>query len=267
MRTALLLVAALAVSDSVTAPAGFLRATAVRVTPGQTLEVTLPEMQPDDVDWMFFRAAGHQENRDTATPNERGAVPFLAPHADTCMIGLDRKPRVQEVSARALESWFRAALGEPPRGFEVADPDAAVRVRRVESSKLLVRIGAEGADDVPSATPQSKSGQMTEIRPLADPTTVPLGSVLPMRIYAPGAPEEAVAQRVIARHPATGRVVSSEVREGGIAQFEVSESGTWLVEAHTVTKPEGRAEVAWSLFTATLTFEAAESMEFGEDDR
>ena len=105
-----------------------------------------------------------------------------------------------------------------------------MRVRRLESTKLLVRVIGEERWQPNSATAQSKTGQQAELRPLADPTSVALKSDLPLRAYLPA--NSKAGNKVTALHLESGRSQSFLTDAMGSGFFTVSVAGVWTVAAH-----------------------------------
>lgn len=233
---------------------------------GQTLEVRLdqhaadrwsPAPWPTDLEWVFVRVAGTQENLPELQPDRPGDASVRVPlvRAGVTLVATDLVPR--------LETWTSEAL---PRhlaelelqGHLLADWRASaesdeVRLRRLESHKLLVRSVGPAGWMPNSATAQSKTGQRAELRPLADPTSMQRGSDLPLRVYFPHGPKENV--RVLARHRETGRTQAFLTDREGTGFLSLEVAGLWTVEAHQlrVLPTDGDAEL--ELVSATLTFE------------
>ncbi len=201
--------------------------------------------------WLFVRAGGGQENLAGVPVDSAGQRALLArppTGGDVALVGLDLRPVVRSVPAARLRAFLLARAG----GGELPEGEASLRVRRIESAKLLLR---SGVGRTSSAVAQSKTGQRVELRPLADPTTVPAGSVLPLRVYAPGRVE---GLTLTARHPASGDRRRFETRPGGVGHFTVSAPGRWIVEAHVARPLPAEEGVDWELASATLVFDAME---------
>lgn len=234
----------------------------VRAGSGDSAPGAFPD--PRGLDWFFVRAAGHQDNLEHPARVGEGSqsrARVHLRHADTNLIGLDLTPASEEVDAASWARFLEERAGRPDlaRAARAAvDPlapeTATVKLRRVECSKLLVRVEEPASAPVHSATAQSKSGQPVELRPLADPTATPPGSDLPLRVYVPGGSAEGL--RVTARHPASGAVHHAATRAGGIAHFPVTAPGPWIVEVHQVVPLADDPRGAWEVRSATLAFVA-----------
>jgi len=120
------------------------------------------------------------------------------------------------------------------------------KVRRVQSAALLVRRGG----DVPDGGAVGKSGLAAEIRPLMDPTVLPLGATLPVRVYVEGASLSGATLEALAPD-GTKRAISAD-REG-IAHVLLDRAGRWRLVFHHLRESKGES----TLFTGTLTFEVS----------
>ena len=208
-----------------------------------------PEQQ---ISWLFVRVAGTQLNLDTLASLPADAsrsAPVKLERAGIAMIGLDLRPRVESLPAAEFQQFLSERAGLEP------DPDATgqVRVRRVESFKLLVRALDNQGELRNSADSQSKSGQQVEIRPLADPLEVRLNRDLLVRVYLPqGA---SVGALVLATHLPSGTAKRFRTGPGGTGHFTVDTAGEWLVECHSVRALDDDPEAEVELHSATLRFE------------
>ena len=211
---------------------------------------------PASLDWAFVRVAGTQTNHDALVPRDAkdSSVELVLESPGVAMIATDAAPRVETVRGSDLVEFLAARVGPSarPAGWRDAGAADSLVVRRLESSKLFVRVlGAEGF--LPrSATAQSKTGQRFELRPLADPTSVRVRGDLPLRVYLPG---DALGAKVLARHVASGRTQTFLTDRGGTGFFSVTLSGLWTIEAHHVRRLEPGNGADWEIATATLTFE------------
>jgi len=205
---------------------------------------------PGEFDWFLVRVAGGQTNRQSLTSPQ-----LLLSESGVALLAADRKPRIEEVTPRELRSFLRSRVG--PATLPAAAPgrgdEQGLRVRRLESSKLLVRVLGDEGWLSNSATAQSKTGQRVEIRPLGDPTSVKVRTDMPLRIYVPG-PEKA-GTKVIARHLASGKRQTFLTDRVGTGYFSVDQPGVWLVEAHHARRLVDDPEADWEIHTATLSFD------------
>ncbi|MEE8466855.1 MAG: hypothetical protein V3T22_00270, partial [Planctomycetota bacterium] len=148
----------------------------------------------------------------------------------------------------------RAGLAETELG---APPSAAalpVRVRRLESMKLLLRPEGGGQVRVPSAVLMAKTGQAVELRPLADPTTVSPGSDLPLRVYTISGETQGLT--ITALHEPSGARRQVVTGPGGTAHLRIHAAGRWILEVHQVLELAGARGADFELRSATLSFVA-----------
>lgn len=210
-----------------------------------------------DFEWAFVRAAGAQENLERFQPaSEReDAVLRRLVEPGVTLIATDRRPFVESIPAGEWMAFLAANLGPEalPADWRTRIPEGVVRVRRRESSKLLVRVVGENGWLPNSATAQSKTGQAVELRPLADPTSVALKSDLPLRAYLPAARKD--GNKVLAHHHESGRGQTFLTDAMGSGFFTVSVAGVWTVAAHAVRPLADDEGADWELASATLTFE------------
>lgn len=240
------------------APAGVvLKPSSFSAAPGDAIRVGLAETGaanaapawPAEPAWFFVRLTGSQENRgpaDAPAPDGAGTVRVPLPAAGVAMIGLDFTPRT-EVWTPAAVTRFAAATGRPD-----ACPSKDAKVEILVSATTLVHIRpAPGAPTPIDTTATSKSGQQVEIRPLMDPTAVPPGADLAVRIYMQG--EAAPGVEVRATHVATGTVQRLRADAKAIALIRVTAAGEWRLEAD-VLRPLTDADAQWRAGSASLTF-------------
>lgn len=217
-----------------------------------------PVAWPARVAWLFLRAGGSQDNRYEIAPIGGGAesrVALTMPAVGCAMIGVDFTPEIivltGEQFAAALAARTRIAPDDALRARE------QVRVRHIRSAKALIRVAPAGGEPesfVDASTAVSKSGQVVEIRPFNDPTLIPPGGDLPMRMYVGG---DALGHpRVRGTHAASG--ASSEPAPATTPGLPISEAGPWRVEFHHAAPLTGDPEADWVFYTATLTFSAPE---------
>jgi len=213
------------------------------------VERLAPAPWPDGFDWFLVRAAGVQENlEDPRPPAGVRALRLTLERPGITLIGADLRPRIERMSPPELAGFLAQRAG--PGVARPADTGEMLRVRRVESAKTLLRVLGEEGFLPNSATAQSKTGQRVEIRPLADPTSVPVKGDLPLRVYVP----EKRGTKVTARHVATGRTQSFLTDALGCGFFTVTVAGIWTIEAHHAFPLEDDLAADWELHTATLTF-------------
>jgi len=228
-------------------------ALAVSVAGGKLDEVQ-PARWPDEVDWLFARSSGEQRNLENVKPAAgESAISIELTRPGVTMIGLDLPPQIEVVSAKDWSPFLLTRVAQDqmqPALPAVARGDPA-RVEHVRSAKTLVRVSGHSAAGH-SAVAQSKSGQAVEIRALADPTRVPVGSDLPVRVYVDG--EKRTGVRVLASS-VTGGTRQGQVTDAtGACHFRITHEGEWRVEVHDLTAAKDKSTAYWVLHTATLTF-------------
>jgi hypothetical protein len=216
-----------------------------------------------DLEWLYSRSAGTQTNLPATTSARSGEqfVRIALAEPDAALVGFDRRPWIEQVPATDLRKFLEldVAASALPADWTTRITGETVRVRRVESAKLVVRMTrgtSEGKEkekeDVHgSATAPSKVGQRTEIRPLVDPTAMAVGSDLPLRIS--WADPSSVDATIVARQPGTETRIAVLSRKGS-GWFTVSAPGEWLVEVHRAKPLTGDSAADWELETATLSF-------------
>jgi hypothetical protein len=231
----------------------------VRVASGESgLLQTIP-WPGRDLQWLFVRTAGTQRNFAEATPGRPGEdfVRVALSEPDVAMIGMDRRPWIERVPGAEMRRFLELDVEATtlPVDWKARTTSETVRVRHIESAKLLVRIVKsvpEGREEWRgSATAPSKTGQRSEIRPLIDPTAMAVGSDLPLRIS--WSDSAGVDATIVARHPVTGTRHASLAR-GGAGWFTVTAPGEWRVEIHRAKLLGGDPAADWELETATLSF-------------
>lgn len=218
-------------------------------------EQPAPTAWPIQIEWLFIRFGGVQDNRDRVEPVGEGVnshVTLTMPAAGVAgcaMLAVDFEPEIVTLTGEQFASLIAART-------RVA-PDAAlrergqVRVRHVQSAKALIRVGGE-AGAVDASTAVSKAGQAVEIRPFADPTLTPAPGDFPARMYIGG--DAFGSPRLHAAHVPTGE--SREVTASSTAILPMTAAGRWRVEFHHAAPLTGDPEADWALYTATLVFEA-----------
>lgn len=248
-----------------------LRPTRPFPVPGGQLEVrlqrgagsdasTLPFPRAEQRNWVFLRSPGSQNNfQEVPTLGDeaqRGqlALPAGDYQHEGVVVGLDLKPTVTEVPLGDWERFQVQRLGRAkPEPFSSAfEAPQRVRLRRIESTKLLVRLKEGKQIPVPSGVLMTKTGQAVELRPLADPTTIAPGGDFPVKVYTPaGSPAGLV---VTASHEESGSLSRAVTRPGGVAYVRISAAGAWLLEVHEVVPLDGHRDADLELRSASLRF-------------
>jgi hypothetical protein len=239
---------------------------AVHIEAGEEALVSRVGWPTEKIDWLFVRAPGTQTNRENVGPAEPNGdfINVTLTKPGVTLVGLDTKSAVTAVPGQQFTGFIlRTAPPERAKESVAAVGDASqVRVRRIESAKALVRVTEAG---VPprgtrvshSAVAQSKTGQAVEIQPLADPTTVAVGSDLPVRAYVLG--DKEVGVKVLATSVATGQVKSAITDSSGSCHFRIDAAGVWRIEFHQLKPLHGDPDADWAIYSATLTFEVVDT--------
>lgn len=236
---------------------------AVHVEQGPAASARPVAWPAQQVRWFFYRAAGEQENQDEVRPvrSEENFVTVPLAHADVAVIGLDLKPVLRTLASEdfrrlADRAQPAAAAGSADRqaGLQLPAQGVQVRVRQIESAKLLVRVIGDDGRREPSATAMSKTGQKAEIRLLADPTVSGLGSDIPVRVYIDG--DKVPGARVRATAVAGASVRDFVTDSSGFGFFRLDEEGLWRLHFEYLRPLKDDPQADWELYVGTLTFEA-----------
>jgi hypothetical protein len=235
------------------------REVAVHVARGASGVLATIPWPGEDIEWFFVRTAGTQRNLSkpaTALPGEDFLRLELS-EPDVALIGMDSRPWIESVRGTEMRKFLESAVAVSslPADWMAQTSGETLRVRHVESAKLLVRVvrSAPGAKDEwrGSATGSSKAGQRTEIRPLVDPTAIAVGSDLPLRIS--WADSASVDVRIVTRQVGTETTLTTAA-PGGAGWFTVTAPGEWRVEVHRAKRLKDDPAADWELETATLSF-------------
>lgn len=229
------------------------------VAPGSTIRLQLrtadtkaaPEtFDQDRVAWFFLRGDGTQENMERVPMDPKAPGTILLPQQRPGMyiVGMDLKPRVEEVDAASLAAFAKARSDD--EAFE--GPEAGkVRLRRSESFKTLIRVGDKNQEFAGAAVAIGEGMQAAEIRLLMDPTALVLPSDLGIGVSLKG--RELEETRVLVTCLATGKTREVEVEEE-TGHFRLTEPGRWRLEFHHLV-PSHDDGADYDLTSATLTFE------------
>ena len=229
---------------------------------GDALKPQRAAWPAETIDWLFVRVAGTQENlHEKRVQPARAQDDFLRvglTRPGITLIGFDTTPTVTQMRGGDLQAFLGryvepASLPDPRPAF---GPAAVLKVRRIESTKTLVRVEGGEAGRTPSATAQSKSGQAVEIRPLADPTMVTVGSDLPLRAYVRGSKQ--AGARMLATSVAGGKTQQVTTDSSGSAHFQITHTGLWRIEFHHAELLKDDSAADWAIHSATLTFEVTQ---------
>jgi hypothetical protein len=220
----------------------------------------------DHAAWLYGLGEHASHNYTALMPQDAGTfgASDLLADSQAVLFGLERHERVVEMEAavfallaeRAGFEWAPggdAAGDADDNGDDGGEPDA-VRVRRIEASKAIVRATRQPEGVQHSTIVTAKRGERAEIRALFDPTMLQPESILPVRVYTEG--DGAKGATVIATHVETGAEQRVVADDKAIAILTLDRAGAWRVEFHTVTEaPPGDAEADWVVYSATLSFE------------
>jgi hypothetical protein len=228
----------------------------VCVETGAPLTAQVTDWPADDLRWFYVLAAGTRENHPTVRPAGRDtrSVPVNVTQPGVTVVGLDKKPAVTTMSGTDLRTFLsqNVAQAEAVPIFQRLG-STPVRVRRIESAATLIRAPGTGGDNEGSGAAMSKTGQAVEIRPLFDPTSVVVGSDLPVRVYVGGSTK--AGAKVQASSLAAGQTVAKIADRTGSTFFRITHPGLWRIEFHDARPLDGDADADWVLYSATLTFE------------
>ncbi len=228
------------------------------VSSGGIAEPAAAEWPGQGIEWLYVRVAGTQRNMHGAglKPARVGDRFFelTLEHAGATMIGMDRKSPARlwtavEV-AKLLEQTPDAGSGARPAAGKPA------RVRQIDSSKILLSVAAAGVQAGHSGVPQSKSGQIAEIRLMADPLRTPVGAVVPLRVYLHGSSRGGAI--VYATNVKSGETHKLTTNAAGMATLKVSHTGVWQLKCRHVERAENDPDADWTSYLSTFTFEIPE---------
>lgn len=228
-----------------------------------------PTVQPwpgDSVRRLFLRIGGTQDNMHRAVPPQgRKTFDLVPSHAGIAMIGLDLKESVVPMSGRdflvAAPADDCAPAARTDR--EALRPEAAVRVRKVDSAKTIVRVGDASDPAYDNSAAVSKGGTNAEIRPMFDPTKARPGSDLLLRTFCSGSARSGV--RVTAVHAGSGESQKVSTNSEGLAYIHIAAAGVYRVSFVRAEQADQVPDADWVLYTATLTFETPDGP--GENPR
>lgn len=230
-------------------PETFTPAPSAELTVGVAVDGNPPADWPvGRVEWMFIRGGGQQENRHDVQPAAgTHSVPATSPAFGAGVIGVELSPANQVFDRETLAEFLseRVAFTPAPPPLPVGE---TVLIRRVESAAAIIRSLRPGEAAVGGThVATDKTGLRAEIRALMDPTALPPGSDLSVRVYING-DKRAGAVLTAARGQTMHRVTANE---SGIAFVPLTEPGEWRVQFHhAAIEPEG-----FTLYSGTLTFQ------------
>jgi hypothetical protein len=208
----------------------------------------------DEIEWLFVRGGGEQENRAEARP-QRANDNFISlnvAHPSATVIGTNRTAILHDVSGAELQKFCEQNLGALPEAVNKLAADRKLRVRHFSSAKLMVR-APSAAQPEPSATANRRTGQKVEIRPLCDPTSLRVGSDLPVFVYVDGVKQPGA--KVQATSLATGQTQNFLADAEGSGHFRIADAGVWRVEFHQAQPLTEDPSADWVVYSGTMSFE------------
>lgn len=212
----------------------------------------------------FVRTYGTQRNLPEAAPArpEDAFVALDLGDPDAVMIGLDRRPWIESVPGPKLRAFLEKDVeaSSLPEGWKARTEAESLRVRHLDSAKLLVRalrgLTVGEPERLPgSATASSRAGQRSEIKVLVDPTVMALGSDLPLRVSWSDSKDPDAT--ILALHVPSGTASSVRAPKGN-AWIRIDRAGRWQLEVHRarVLADDPAADI--EIESATLVFSVPE---------
>lgn len=187
-----------------------------------------------DVSRITVSAAGRQLNIRPNTTNDV-VVPMLM--EDTGMIGMQ---------------WYRQGTRLSSTEISAIQPNLkainASLFKHYVSSKYLRRSATHNKRPMQAFT--AKVAYPISIRPIADPTLLPAGSDLPVRLYLRGQPVSGAL--LTAENKLTHSHQSTHSDSSGFAVIKLQEAGNWQLSFSQIPL---QSEVADTLYTAVLEFD------------
>ncbi|MCG3127106.1 MAG: hypothetical protein CHACPFDD_01964 [Phycisphaerae bacterium] len=214
----------------------------VRLSLGESAAPGTPALgwPADDVELVFVRSAGRQENIHSVRTDRRDpqAANIRLEQPGAYVLGFESLPR-EVLASDGSGGEAAGAPATPPR-----------KLRHVDASKVIVRAGAL-RDHSPVV--MSRAGQFAEIRLMADPTAAGPGSDVPVRLYfadgkATGTELRAVCWR-------SGREMKLTSDAEGVATVALDEAGIWTIEFRHAAPDRENPGGPWLSARASVTFE------------
>lgn len=231
----------------------------LRVFSGGLADAAPTEWPGQNIGWLFIRVAGTQHNMhgpELKLAREGGqSIELELKHAGATMIGMDNEQSARQWNAAEIDQLLKrlpVARGEPR---PVAGKPAGVR--HTDSTKILLDVAGAGAPSGHAGVPQSKSGQVAEIRLMADPLHTPVGADLPLRVYLHGSSREGVFVYATSAKSGRARILTTDA--AGIANLNVTEPGVWMLDCWQIEKAGAGDGADWVTYRSTYTFEIPEA--------
>jgi hypothetical protein len=226
---------------------------------GGLADAALADWPGQDIDWLFIRVAGTQHNMHgpelKTARGGRQSIELELKHAGATMIGMDNRQSARQWNAAEIDQLLERLPADDDEPRPTAGKPA--RVRHTDSTKILLDVAAEGAPRGHAGVPQSKTGQVAEIRLMADPLHTPVGADLPLRVYLHGSSREGAF--VYATSAKSGRARILTTNAAGMANLNVTESGVWMLDCWHVERAKAGDDADWVSYRSTFTFEIPEA--------
>jgi hypothetical protein len=152
--------------------------------------------------------------------------------------GADRQPMIWQYTPADVGTCIIATTIEPPA--DAAEP----RTHRFEKLFLPVTEADSNGQNAPSASATARFGQRFELTPLVDPTCIPVGADLPIRVKFDGKdlPDATVSVTRLDNWPPPSTTSSPsnslKTNASGAINVRIDHPGTWIVSVeHTATPP------------------------------
>ena len=231
-------------------------------TPGATLELGLTSadgfngpdtaIKPERVAIARGRLAGEAIALTSPVAGEK-ALRFSVtlPRPGVAAVGVELKPRVLELEADKIETYFREIHADDAwRATWAAVPEPRRwRESYVKNAKTFVRVGEPAADERAWAQPL---GLRLEIVPARDPTALRAGDALPVRVLRGGAPLRGFTIAFVSAGETREHVVVTN--DEGRAQATLDARGAWLVHGTDLRRATA-AELEWESDFTTMVVE------------
>jgi uncharacterized GH25 family protein len=174
------------------------------------------------------------------------------PRPGVAVFAVELKPRVLELPADKIETYFREIhAGDALRVLWAGVPEPRKwRESYVKNAKTFVRVGEPAAGERAWAEPL---GLRLEIIPERDPTALREGDELPVRVLRGGAPLAGFTVAFVSAGETREHVVVTD--DAGRARAKLDARGAWLVHG-TDLRRSTAAELEWESDFTTMVVEA-----------
>jgi hypothetical protein len=238
------------------------------IAPGSQPADTAGVVAEPAIERVFANAGPHMRNLAAPRPDAAGLVPVRIDSPDVTLIGLDAVPQSIQMTAAELGRACRAFTSVDPSSLKLPG-DRSVTVRVISCARVLVR-GQSPASAAIEADPIAiaKSGQAAEVRLYFDPTAMPPGGDLPVRVYCDGSSTPGI--RVVATHVPSGATQTVVSGREAYANFRIDVAGEWRIEfRHVVAAPppddDAPPALRWdyAMYSASTSFHVPSPQELG----